>query len=113
MLSAALSLFSRYDGFVLPLLCAAPLWSACDGRVGASVPVSTGVPDSYVHGSLHDGVFQGRIETPDASYYVEKAHHYYPRNHSSSFHSVIYSEEHIEDPYQHLQRGKGETRCKN
>ncbi|XP_043197730.1 disintegrin and metalloproteinase domain-containing protein 10-like [Amphibalanus amphitrite] len=66
-----------------------------------------GVPNSFVHGSVHDGVFQGKIETPDGNYYVEKAHHYYPHNHSSSFHSVIYSEEHIEDPFQHLERGRG------
>ena len=71
--------------------------------------VVPGVPNSYVHGSVHDGVFQGKIETPEGNYYVEKSHHYYPHNHSSSFHSVIYSEEHIEDPFQHLERGKGEV----
>lgn len=71
------------------------------------VLLSTGVPRSYVHGSLHDGLFQGKIETPEGNYYVEKSHHYYPSNYSSSFHSVIYSESHIEDPFEHLERGRG------
>ena len=60
-----------------------------------------GDKDSYVHGSISDGVFHGRIITSKDSFFVEKAHHYFP-NHShvhDGFHSVIYKDQHVNDPY--------------
>ncbi|KAG5675130.1 hypothetical protein PVAND_005059 [Polypedilum vanderplanki] len=60
-----------------------------------------GDKDSYVHGSISDGVFHGRIITNKDSYFVEKAQYYFP-NHShveSGFHSIIYKDQHVDDPY--------------
>lgn len=60
-----------------------------------------GDKDSYVHGSISDGVFHGRILTSKDSYFVEKAHYYFP-NHSlahDGFHSVIYKDQNVNDPY--------------
>lgn len=59
-----------------------------------------GDKDSFVHGSISDGVFHGKIITSKDSYFVEKAHHYFP-NHTAdaSFHSVIYKDDHVNDPY--------------
>lgn len=60
-----------------------------------------GDKDSYVHGSISDGIFHGRIVTSKDSYFVEKAQYYFP-NHShaeSGFHSVIYKDQHVDDPY--------------
>jgi disintegrin and metalloproteinase domain-containing protein 10 len=58
--------------------------------------------DSYVHGSISaDGVFHGRIITSKDSYYVEKAHFYFPNASyiDEGFHSVIYKDQHVTDPY--------------
>uniref|UniRef100_A0A336M3J2 ADAM10 endopeptidase n=1 Tax=Culicoides sonorensis TaxID=179676 RepID=A0A336M3J2_CULSO len=63
---------------------------------------------SHVFGSLHDGVFEGKIITGKDSYYVEKARHYFPNQSyvdSMGFHSVIYNEKHVGDPYEHLREG--------
>ena len=60
-----------------------------------------GDKDSYVHGSINDGIFHGRIITSKDSYFVEKAQFYFP-NHShveDGFHSVIYKDQHVNDPY--------------
>ncbi|CAG0883895.1 unnamed protein product [Darwinula stevensoni] len=59
-----------------------------------------GVPGSSVYGSLHDGVFEGNIEMPEGTYYVERANHYFPQNQRRhfDFHSVIYSENVVEEP---------------
>lgn len=60
-----------------------------------------GDKDSFVHGSISDGVFHGRIVTSKDSYFVEKANYYFP-NHShvhDGFHSVIYKDQHVNDPY--------------
>lgn len=57
--------------------------------------------NSYVHGSITDGIFHGRIVTSKDSYFVEKAQFYFP-NHSlaeNGFHSVIYKDQHVNDPY--------------
>uniref|UniRef100_A0A8D9FBH6 ADAM10 endopeptidase n=1 Tax=Cacopsylla melanoneura TaxID=428564 RepID=A0A8D9FBH6_9HEMI len=89
-----------------------------------------GEPDSYVFGSILDGGhFEGKIISPKSgNYYVEKAARYFrplPSNSSSSstpssspspapqsaveggvgFHSVIYREADVEDPYEHLRSG--------
>lgn len=65
-----------------------------------------GEAGSYVFGSISDGVFEGKIVSPQGSYYVEKVHHYFPKDSNKTFHSVIYSEGDIEDPYEHLRTGK-------
>jgi disintegrin and metalloproteinase domain-containing protein 10 len=66
-----------------------------------------GEPESSVFGSLIDGVFEGKIVSPKGSYFVEKAHHYFPRttHPNSTFHSVIYHEDHVQDPYEHVREG--------
>lgn len=63
---------------------------------------------SSAFGSIIDGVFEGKIHSPTAgNYYVEKSHHYFPHNKhpNRTFHSVIYNEEHVHDPYEHLRHG--------
>lgn len=59
-------------------------------------------------GSLIDGVFEGKILSPKGSYFVEKAHHYFPhsKHPNRTFHSVIYHEDHVQDPYAHQRQGK-------
>lgn len=54
-----------------------------------------------MHGSISDGVFHGRIITSTDSYFVEKAHYYFPNNShvDDGFHSVIYKDQHVNDPY--------------
>ncbi|GLV46266.1 kuzbanian [Carabus blaptoides fortunei] len=59
--------------------------------------------DSSVFGSIIDGVFEGKIVSATGSFYVEKARHYFPPH--QNFHSVIYNENHVEDPYQHKRQG--------
>lgn len=67
-----------------------------------------GVPNSSAFGSIIDGVFEGKIIMPKkGSYYVEKAHHYFPHatHPNKTFHSVIYHEDHVEDPYANIRKG--------
>lgn len=70
--------------------------------------ICVGEPGSVVFGSLIDGLFEGKIVSPKGSYYVEKAHHYFPHttHPNRTFHSVIYHEDHVEDPHAHLREGK-------
>jgi disintegrin and metalloproteinase domain-containing protein 10 len=65
-----------------------------------------GEAGSYVFGSISDGVFEGKIVSPQGSYYVEKALHYFPKDSNKTSHSVIYAESDIEDPYEHIRTGK-------
>lgn len=65
----------------------------------------SGEPESKVFGSLIDGVFEGKIVSPRGSFYVEKARHYFPHSDNKTFHSVIYHEGHVEDPYEHMREG--------
>lgn len=65
-----------------------------------------GEPGSTVFGSITNGVFEGKIVSPKGSYYVEKSKHYFPHNSNQSFHSVIYDENHVEDPYRDRRQGK-------
>jgi hypothetical protein len=61
-----------------------------------------------VFGSIIDGVFEGKIISPIAgSFYVEKAKHYFPNgSHTEKgFHSIIYNEKHVDDPYNSIQKG--------
>ncbi|KAL1505705.1 hypothetical protein ABEB36_005210 [Hypothenemus hampei] len=66
-----------------------------------------GEPNSKVFGSLIDGVFEGKISSPSGSFYVEKARHYFPdKTHPNrTFHSVIYHEDHVHDPYEGAREG--------
>lgn len=53
-------------------------------------------------GSIIGGVFEGKIIASDKAFYVEKAHHYFPHHKypNKTFHSVIYDENHVEDPHE-------------
>nr|CAD7449553.1 unnamed protein product [Timema bartmani] len=67
--------------------------------------VSPGEPGSHVFGSVSEGVFEGKIVAPWGSYYVEKAHRYFPNTANKTFHSVIYSESDVGDPYESFRTG--------
>lgn len=54
-----------------------------------------GEPGTYVHGSIIDGRFAGKIYTPKANYYVEKAELFF--NEPQPFHSVIYDERDVHE----------------
>ena len=80
------------------------------------VPVSSyslGEPKSLVYGSIIDGVFDGKIHSQDGVFYVEKAAKYFPDNTTATgnfsgrneFHSIIYKEAHVVDPYQQHRTG--------
>lgn len=66
-----------------------------------------GEPGSKVFGSIIDGVFEGKIVSPKGSYYVEKARHYFPhaKHPNRTFHSIIYHEDHVHDPYEDVREG--------
>ncbi|XP_055372053.1 disintegrin and metalloproteinase domain-containing protein 10 [Condylostylus longicornis] len=66
-----------------------------------------GEKNSRVFGSIINGVFEGKVITNKDSYYIENAKHYFP-NHTyktEGFHSVIYNEKHVEDPYKDVREG--------
>lgn len=58
-------------------------------------------------------MFEGKIVASDGAYFVEKAHHYFPpkeqKSQNQTFHSVIYNEEHVDDP--HHNHGENSTGC--
>ena len=62
---------------------------------------------SAAFGSLVKGVFDGKIITPEETFYVERAHKYpsLPTSTNASLHSVIYSERDVVDPYHHRRSG--------
>lgn len=65
-------------------------------------------PGSKVWGSIRDGVFEGVIASErDGTFYVEHAHKYFPRHNSThaGFHSVIYHNDHVDDPYTKVREG--------
>uniref|UniRef100_A0AAG5DVP2 ADAM10 endopeptidase n=1 Tax=Anopheles atroparvus TaxID=41427 RepID=A0AAG5DVP2_ANOAO len=75
-------------------------------------------PESYVFGSIFDGVFEGKVITTDDTYYIERAKHYFPDSvkpeahplhqvgdDEPPFHSVIYKDQHVDDPYRHRRKG--------
>lgn len=78
--------------------------------------------DSTVFGSIIDGVFEGKVIAGSGrdAYYVERAKHYFRNSsdpethplhhvpgHDRPFHSVIYKEEHVDDPYRHRRKDAG------
>ncbi|XP_039290209.1 disintegrin and metalloproteinase domain-containing protein 10 [Nilaparvata lugens] len=69
-----------------------------------------GEPGSVVFGSILDGVFEGKIISPEGggAYYVEKASRYFPPHHTNdSFHSIIYMDKDVQDPYAGIRHGHG------
>lgn len=63
-----------------------------------------GEPNSFVFGSIHDGVFEGKIVTDTHAYFVEHAKRYFPnQTHLDyGFHSIIYNERDVvDDPFSH------------
>lgn len=73
-----------------------------------------GAPNSHVFGSIHDGVFEGKIVTDEDSYFVEHARHYFPNgsHHDYGFHSVIYNERDvIDDPFAHKRKAGHVNGC--
>lgn len=66
-----------------------------------------GEQNSYVFGSISDGVFHGKMVSPDAgAWYVERAHYYFPPHAiNDSSHSVIYHEDDVGDPYSDIREG--------
>ncbi|KRY32164.1 Disintegrin and metalloproteinase domain-containing protein 10 [Trichinella spiralis] len=74
-----------------------------------------GESNSYVYGSLIDGVFDGHIHIKDSVYHVEKIVKYDVNQLKPAYHSIIYSgifEENCRSP--HVQAklyGQGEQRC--
>lgn len=67
-----------------------------------------GEPNSHVFGSIINGIFEGKIITDDNSFFVENAKHYFPNRTylDHGFHSIIYNEEHCDDPYSKQRQGK-------
>jgi len=41
------------------------------------------------------------VETPEGTYFIERAHKYFRASENDSFHSVIYHERHLKDPFRH------------
>ena len=64
-----------------------------------------GPEGSQAFGSIQHGVFDGQVLTPEGTYYIERAHKYFSDNTNDSFHSVIYHERHLKDPFQHSKAG--------
>lgn len=55
-----------------------------------------GDPGSHVFGALHDGVFEGRIETSSGHFYAERAEKYFPEE--RPYHSIMYAASNVELP---------------
>ncbi|XP_033215236.1 disintegrin and metalloproteinase domain-containing protein 10 isoform X2 [Belonocnema kinseyi] len=68
-----------------------------------------GDPGSHVFGSISDGVFHGKIVSPqDGAWFVEKAHYYFPPHQiNETLHSVIYHENDVGDPYADVRTDSG------
>lgn len=56
------------------------------------------------YGSIVGGVFDGKIHSDDGVFYVEKASKYFD-NSTDRFHSIIYKEAHVVDPYENRRSG--------
>ncbi|XP_074597660.1 disintegrin and metalloproteinase domain-containing protein 10-like [Brevipalpus obovatus] len=60
---------------------------------------------SKVYGSIHDGIFEGKIHTPQQTYFVERAHKYrhdlHRNGHNTSSHSIIYSADDVHHDHGH------------
>ena len=76
----------------------------------SSLPMSPDEPKSLAFGSIIDGIFDGKIHSQDGVFYVEKAAKYFPDNATTNssggrFHSIIYKEAHVIDPYEQQRSG--------
>jgi len=69
-------------------ISAVDMWSL-ECLLICSLYVLSGVPSSYVHGSIIDGIFSGRIDLPTETYYVDKSDLYF--DDQQPFHSIIYA----------------------
>ncbi|XP_064471131.1 disintegrin and metalloproteinase domain-containing protein 10-like isoform X2 [Ornithodoros turicata] len=56
-----------------------------------------GDDNSHVYGALHDGEFEGGIETTNGTYYLESARKYF--QHPTPFHSIMYDTRDVELPH--------------
>lgn len=67
-----------------------------------------------VYGSIVDGIFDGKIHSHDGVFYVEKASKYKKLTNGTTdrFHSIIYKEAHVIDPYEHQRTGNTEIKLK-
>jgi len=73
-------------------------------------------PNSHCFGAIRNGVFDGQIHANDGVYYVERANRYFKddlvpqeedvenNNRTSEFHSVIYHEKNLLDPFHHSKK---------
>jgi disintegrin and metalloproteinase domain-containing protein 10 len=66
-----------------------------------------GCPGSYVHGYIHDGVFDGVLHMENGTYHVEGAWKFYDGITPSQFHSIIYHE----DDVKHHLDGNNSSYC--
>ena len=64
------------------------------------------ISPTHCFGAIRDGVFDGQINTDEGTYYVERANKYFPDLTNDTFHSVIYHEKHLKDPFHHSRHGK-------
>ncbi|KAK4328728.1 hypothetical protein Pmani_000880 [Petrolisthes manimaculis] len=67
-----------------------------------------GDPGSQVWGSIREGVFEGVVQSGrDGTFYVERANKYFPghNNTRAGFHSVMYHDNHVDDPYAKVRQG--------
>jgi hypothetical protein len=68
-----------------------------------------GEPDSHAFGALRDGIFDGQIKTQsDGVYFVERAQKYFQDGSNDTFHSIIYHEDHLKDPFHHSRHGEND-----
>ncbi|XP_039626154.1 disintegrin and metalloproteinase domain-containing protein 10 isoform X1 [Polypterus senegalus] len=63
-----------------------------------------GEQGSMTHGSILDGRFEGFIQTPQGTFYVEPSERYL-KGKSAAFHSVIYHEDDIDYPHKYGPNG--------
>lgn len=64
----------------------------------------SGETDTFTHGSLIDGRFEGFIKTRKGTYYVEPSERYL-KNDNLNFHSIIYHEDDIDYPHKYGSEG--------
>lgn len=74
-----------------------------------------GEPNSHVHGAVISGIFRGSITIPDDTvYHIEPSVRFFGNNHNRPFHSVIYSEKHLDiNPFRHRREAHSQGTCGN
>lgn len=72
--------------------------------------VVEGEPSSYVHGSIIEGIFSGRIDLASGeTFYIDKAELYFPQ--MQPFHSIIYSDKDVIGKPKRRKRSADESSC--